>query len=147
MNRTSAQKKIISGNFRPDRQLLIDQVDALRRLPSAPRALSPTARAAWKTFGTQAMQLGTLTENDVGLLELLARTWASCIELEQTLATDGPILESRSGAKKCHPALAALDRGRALAHRLLADLALTPPGRERISLRKPKERLNPFDDF
>jgi hypothetical protein len=85
---------------------------------------------------------------DLGLLEPLARSWASTIELEQLLARDGLVLESANGVRKAHPGLAALDRARSAVHRQLADLALTPPGRERVAIdpqtgaykRKPWER-------
>lgn len=145
-NRVSTTEKALRGTLRDDR-LAVRRVETLAELPPAPRALSAHARDAWRTFGGQALELGTLSKFDCGLLELLARTWASTVELEQQLSRDGLVLESESGAKKAHPGLQALDRARALAHRLLGDLGLTPPGRERVSLPAPTPAGNPFDAF
>lgn len=145
---SSQTAKALSGTLRPDR-LIGTRVDALTRLPAAPRALSADARTAWARFGRQAIALGSLSEFDLGLLELLARTWASTLELERQLASDGLIVVSDSGARKAHPALQALDRARALAHRMLGDLGLSPPGRERISIRPNRKGPweNPFEAF
>lgn len=145
-NRTSTAAKSLRGTLRDDR-LMVNRVQTLTRLPQAPPTLAPDARESWRSFGRQAIQLGTLTEFDLGMLELLSRTWSSVLELERQLAADGLVIVSDSGAKKAHPALQALDRARALAHRLLGDLGLSPPGRERISIPPPTERDNPFDQF
>jgi P27 family predicted phage terminase small subunit len=145
--RTSTRAKALSGSLRPDR-MHGQRAAALTRLPAAPKTLTPTAREAWTRFGRSAMKLNTLTQFDLGLLELLSRTWASTLELERQLDRDGLVLESDSGAKKAHPALQALDRARALAHRMLGDLGLSPPGRERISvLPRKSTEVNPFDAF
>lgn len=140
---TSKARKRLRGTLRADRQRPPDPAGALAALPPAPPGLPSAAAAAWLRFGRLACDLGTLTPADLPLLELLARTWASATDLEHQLAADGPVLESESGAKKAHPALAALNQTRALAHRLLADFGLSPPGRERISL-PPKTKSNPF---
>lgn len=144
-NRVSTSEKALRGTLRDDR-LLLQRVARLAELPAAPAALSKHARAAWERFGGQALSLGTLTDFDLGLLELLARTWASTVELEDVLRRDGPIITSGE-VRKAHPALQALDRARALAHRLLGDLGLTPPGRERVSLPAPVSAGNEFDEF
>lgn len=145
MRRAQSSKtaKALAGTLRPDR-LVGTKVDSLAKLPAAPRALSNDAKDAWARFGKQAIALGSLSEFDLGLLELLSRTWASTLELERQLANDGLIVVSDSGARKAHPALQALDRARALAHRMLGDLGLSPPGRERISIRP--NRKGPWDD-
>lgn len=142
---SSTASKELRGSLRADRIRRIDAGKALRRLPAPPDGLPPEAAAAWRRFGSLAIGLGTLTAADVALLELLARTWASAVELEQVLARDGLILTSGE-VQKAHPAIAALDRSRNLAHRLLADLGLSPPGRERISI-TPPARNNPFTKF
>ena len=90
------------------------------------------------------MRAGTLTELDTGLLELLSVTWATCFELQELLAREGFVLDSR-GARKTHPASAALDRSRALAARLLAALGLTPMARRGIDISPPPQPLAPRD--
>jgi P27 family predicted phage terminase small subunit len=148
--RISKSRKAVAGTVRLDRLGNPgggDMVNPLEKLPKPPESLSNDAKAAWKEFGDLAISLGTLSHFDTGLLELLARTWASCVELEALLAQDGLVLVSGS-VRKAHPGLQALDRARALAHRLLGDLGLTPPSRERVSInpnrgeRKPK----PWED-
>lgn len=142
---TSTASKELRGSLRADRIRRIDPDKALRRMPAPPDGLPPEATAAWHRFGSLAIGLGTLTAADVALLELLARTWASAVELEQVLARDGLILTSGE-VQKAHPAIAALDRSRNLAHRLLTDLGLSPPGRERISI-APQSTGNVFAKF
>lgn len=145
MNRTSKQHKQSGGTLRPDR-LKTSLVPALTRLPKAP-ALTGEALTAWETFGRTAMKLGTLSAYDLGALELLARCWGSCAELETVLRRDGLIVESGT-ARKAHPALQALAQARGLAHKLLADFGLSPPGRERISIDPAagNRRAKPWDD-
>lgn len=142
---TSKASKELRGTARADRLRAVDPMQAVETLPEPPETLSGDGVAAWCRFGAMAIELGTLTRNDIGLLELLARAWSSCIELEALLRRDGLILVSGE-VQKAHPAIAALDRSRALAHRLLADLGLTPPGREKISFTKPAA-ASPFSKF
>lgn len=144
-NRTSTARKALSGTLRADR-LHVSHVEPLSRLPAAPKHLSADAVSAWKSFGARAIELGTLSRFDVGLLELLSRTWASVGQLEDRLQADGLILES-GDTRKAHPALAALSRERSLAHKLLSDFGLAPSGRERLSIPAPKEAYNEFDAF
>ena len=145
MKRTSKQQKRLRGTLRADRHAA-NSTGALAAAPSAPAHLSSAAATAWQRFAALACAIGTLTPADLPLLELLARTWASIDDLERQLAADGLVIESETGARKAHPGLAALDRARALAHRLLGDLGLSPPGRERITMR-PSATKNPYAEL
>lgn len=131
--RVSASRKAARGTQRGDRQRAPAQSDRLTALPAAPATLSAAARSAWDRFGAMAIDVGAVTINDMALLELLARTWADCEGFEQLLAVDGLIVQS-GAVRKAHPAIGALAQSRALAHRLLGDLGLTPPSRERITV-------------
>lgn len=142
MKRSSIQAKLLRGTLRPDRHPP-DPAGALDSLPPPPPGLPPAAVAAWARFGTLAVAIGAIAPQDLPLLELAARTWASIDDLERQLAVDGILVTSESGAKKAHPGLAALNQTRTLAHRLLGDLGLSPPGRERISTR-PSQTPNSF---
>lgn len=141
--RKSTRSKAATGTLRLDR-LHGGTVPALRRMPPAPATLSDSAKTAWRAFGKSAMNLGTLSAHDIALLELLARTWADCLALEAVLSADGLIVESR-GARKAHPALQALAQARGLAHKLLGDFGLSPPGRERISIDPRSDSRRPWE--
>jgi P27 family predicted phage terminase small subunit len=114
-------------------------VSVLSRLPKPPDGLSDAANAAWSQCGRLAIELGTLTRFDVPLLELASRTLGSVSELEQLLRVEGMIVASGE-VRKAHPAAAMLERSRAQAHRLLADLGLTPPSRESLSIEPQHEQ-------
>lgn len=136
--RISGAYKRTAGTLRPDRVPGII-LPPLRALPAPAASMKATARAAWEEFGTAAMKVGTITAQDLGLLSLLARTWADIDDLEQLLLKDGLLLTTRTGATKCHPAAQALDRARILAYRLLDAFGLTPPGRQRLDVRPPAQ--------
>lgn len=146
MKRTSQARKRLAGTFRADRHRAPDPANALDAVPAPPAHLSAGAAAAWSRFAALACAIRTLTPADLPLLELLSRTWSSIDDLERQLAADGLVIESETGARKAHPGLAALDRARALAHRLLGDLGLSPPGRERITMR-PSATKNPYAEL
>jgi P27 family predicted phage terminase small subunit len=129
--RRSRKEKVLSGTVRGDRMRRVGGVQVLTRLPQPPAGLSESASEAWFRCGRLAIELGTLTRFDVALLELLARTLGSVADLEKLLANEGLIV---GAASKAHPACALLERSRAQAHRMLADLGLTPPSRERLSI-------------
>jgi P27 family predicted phage terminase small subunit len=142
----STARKKLAGTLRASRQRRgLNDATALTALPVPPH-LTESATAAWQRFGALSLELGTLTQQDLPLLELLARTWAGICSLEAQLARDGLVIESDSGARKAHPALQALDRARGHAHRMLGDLGLTPVGREKISV-QPRRGSNRFSEL
>jgi P27 family predicted phage terminase small subunit len=142
--RSTAHKKL-AGTLRKSRQRAgVAAPDLLRRLPAPPPELNVSAREAWTRFGKLSLRIGVLTAQDLPLLALLARTWAGVTSLEAQLERDGLVIAS-GDVKKAHPGLQALDRARALAHRMLADLGLTPVGREKISV-QPRRGSSPFVD-
>jgi P27 family predicted phage terminase small subunit len=146
MSRSSRSSKVASGNYRPDRMRTGRGLEPLQRLPIAPNGLSEPAKTAWRDAGRRAIALGTLTESDIPLLELLSRTLGSVAELEKNLARDGVLIDTGL-VKKANPALQAVDRARALAHRLLGEFGLTPTSRERISIDPDHGKPNPFSEF
>lgn len=129
--RRSKKERILTGTIRKDRLRHVGGVQVLSRLPPPPAGLSESAADAWSRCGRLAIELGTLTRYDVALLELLARTLGSVADLEQLLAAEGLIVGT---ASKAHPAANLLERSRAQAHRMLSDLGLTPPSREKLSI-------------
>ncbi len=140
----NTRAKLLTGTLRPDRMRRPPRIEHLTTLPSAPPDLTPAAIAAWERLGKLSIQAGSLTELDTELLCLAARTTATCAELEAQVASQGSLIASRE-ALKANPALAALDRSRALLLKLLDALALTPGGRERLPLPLPKTTENPFE--
>jgi P27 family predicted phage terminase small subunit len=145
--RRSKVQKVIDGTYKT-RGNSASAVPLLSKLPTAPRDFDEVAKRCWDDFGNKAIRVGTLSEFDLGVLELLCRTWGSTVKLDKILERDGYVIKSGSGARKAHPALAALDRARGQAAKLLADLGLSAPGRERISIdpRIPG-RKNTSDEF
>lgn len=134
----SANRKLVTGTLRGARRRASSAPAALTRTPTAPSALDSDAKEAWNRFGSAAVKVGSLTAADLGLLELLSRTWASCMTLERLLASEGYVISSR-GATKGHPATAALAGARLMAHRLMTDLGLSAVGRQRIDVAAPAE--------
>jgi P27 family predicted phage terminase small subunit len=143
----SRKQKQLAGTFRPDRSRNIHGVPGLRSVPRVPQDLPEGARTHWARVGKLAVSLGTLSEYDIPLLTLLSRTLASIDDLEAAVSRDGAIIES-GDVRKAHPALAAADRSRLLAHRLLGELGLTPLSREKLSLDPLRgDEPNEFDQF
>lgn len=118
----------------------------LKRLPPHPEGLTARAIAEWVRLGRMSIRAGVLTEHDLALLELASRTVASVAELEGILAVEGLTIEGGTGPK-AHPAGQMLDRARALSHRMLADLGLTPPARERLSIEPADQVSRPGEDY
>lgn len=142
--RAAARTKRLRGTARADRvRRQLNHAPVLAAVPPPPEGLSERAAATWVRLGRLSIAAGVLTELDVELLELAARTVANVAELEEILAREGLTTDAGSGGKKAHPACAMLDRARAHAHRFLTDLGLTPPARERLSI-EPIGGDNPF---
>lgn len=127
------------------RLLTFNPAEHVDKLPTVHR--ESDAIDHWREVGALAVRIGTLTEYDVPLLALLSRTLATVDELEESIRRDGAIIASGE-TRKSHPALAAADRARLLAHRLLGEFGLAPLSREKLSLDPPKDdSSNEFDVF
>src|SRR5688572_4862487 len=139
---TSIQSKALRGTLKPSRLRSARGLPLVEVLPNAPPELPEAARKAWREIGERAVSLRVLTDYDLPLLAIAARSIGAVEELEAAVQRDGVILESGSGARKAHPAVAAAATARALAVKCLGELGLSAPGREKISLTPPPQDGN-----
>lgn len=122
-------------------------LELVSMLPEPPEGLDEVAQRSWKQYGQLAIDLGVLTPYDLPALEMLARAAAMCVQLEKSVATDGPIIRSGGPTErmpnalytlKQNPALAALAPARQQVLKFLAQFGLTPLGRESLSIERGK---------
>lgn len=88
----------------------------LRRLPAAPKHLTPDEREAWRKIGGEAVAAGTLTAEDLSMLELAAQTQA----------------QLRKARKNKRVPLTSVTAASRLLLDLLRQLGLTPAARKSV---------------
>ncbi len=144
--RKSAELKLLSGTYRPDRSAPKTTGARLERIPPAPKHLSEEAKKQWKRLAPAAKGTGAMTASDLVAFELLCRTLATAIEAEAIIAEEGATVEGGGGGIKAHPALAMMATARAQATALLAQFGLTPRGRAAIAP-APAAKENKFSEL
>lgn len=131
----------------------------LTEVPEPPHYLTANAVPEWERIAPQAAAVG-MAAADIRALALLCETLATEHALQALIESEGVTVESGSGARKAHPALAALAQARQQAANLMTAFGLNPKARQALpaptSGRKPWDRnqfgynadgSNPFDQF
>ena len=131
--------------------------DAITEAPRAPAWLSKFAQQEWKRVTPILVARGVLTHADLGSLENYCTAIGTIRECQMTLARDGlfqkdiakqvsPDGTDADGKPKLaldkvvekgwkrHPAIGVMNASQTIAHRLAAELGLTPVSRSRPSM-------------
>ena len=135
--RKSPALKAVQGTERRDRQLKPEISERLKQPPTAPKHLSPSARAHWRRVAVAAVGLGTLTRADLSVLELLAVTLETEELARETVAREGMMVATESSSGKAHPALRVMEKARGQAAALLQRFGLDPRSRQSVDVRPP----------
>ncbi len=128
------------------RQPRRDPTARLTEPPVPPPQLSERAAAEWRRLAPVAVALRTLPEADLRGFELLVQTLATEAEARAVIEAEGyAVPTSGNGLKPC-PEVAAMERARVQAARLLGDFGLTPRGRRGLDPARPRGASDNDDD-
>jgi P27 family predicted phage terminase small subunit len=110
-----------------------------------PTFLSAKAQGVWHELAPLLVDLGTLTIADGIALEALANTIVTLRAAQDSIDTDGIIIDSPQGKKK-NPACNVADASLKQVRSLLGEFGLTPASRTRIKSNNP-EHGSALDQF
>ena len=116
------------------RQPRRDPTARLTAPPEPPPLLSERAAAEWRRLAPVAVALRTLSEPDLRGFELLVQTLATEAEAPAVIEAEGYTVPTSGNGLKPRPEVAAMERARVQAARLLADFGLTPKGRRGLDM-------------
>ncbi len=89
-----------------------------KRIPSPPAGLAVAGRRLWRSVLSDF----ELAEHEVVLLRQACRVADLCDQLHARVAADGPMLTTRLGEQKVHPAVVELRQQRIVLARLIVAL-------------------------
>lgn len=95
------------------------------KIPPAPRGAGTEGRRLWRAVLTQY----ELEEHELSLLVRAVRVADSCAQLQGIVDDEGPLVTTRLGEQKAHPALVELRQQSTLLARLIVALRV-PLGEE-----------------
>lgn len=101
------------------------------RKPGAPTGLGSRGADFWRDIAANF----ELERDELELLTEICRQLDLCELLESTLAAEGVMAEGSRGQTRLHPAVAALNAGRQLLARQLAQLGL--PDQDEVTMASP----------
>lgn len=111
----------------------------LSKVPAAPRGLNAAAREEWKRAATDLIERKVLAKSDLPALEAYAIAFGMMRQLQPIAAKAEPIMISKAGGVKTHPAHTALQKYLAIVARFQGELGLTPASRNRRGSQTPAE--------
>ncbi len=118
--------------------------DQSESVPSPPENMAQAAAAEWLQLAPIAHELGVLTMADERAFRLLCETLATLAEAQDTLDTEGLLIDGAHGAKKHHPSIKILENARQQATRLFAEFGMTPKARSGNFVRAKSGKHNPW---
>lgn len=107
--------------------------DPVRKVPSAPKDMSPEAKKEWRRVMPVLVERRVLSGADIAAVERYCEATGDIAIARAAIAKDGAYVENRLGELKRHPAFATLRESTAEARRWSAELGLTPAARSRVS--------------
>lgn len=111
----------------------------LSKVPAPPKGLTLQARQEWKRAAQDLIDRKVLAKSDLPALEAYAVAFGMMQKLQPIAAKADPIMISKAGAVKNHPAHVALQKYLAIVARFQAELGLTPASRNRRANQAPTE--------
>jgi len=132
-NKKSSNLKLLEGTERASRK---------RRSPkprpeiqkSPPSWLPSWAKAFWRKYASQLVELGILTEADRPAFEELCLLYDRIRECHEILQRDGLTVEGRGGHQVKHPLVSVLNAAENQFRLLSSEFGLTPSSRGRLDL-------------
>lgn len=107
--------------------------DPVRKVPAAPKEMSPEAKKEWKRVMPVLVERRVLSGADIAACERYCEATGDIAIARAAIASDGAYVANRLGELKRHPAFATLRESTAEARRWAAELGLTPASRSRVS--------------
>ncbi len=104
-------------------------------VPAAPKGSKAAGKRLWKAL----VVAYDFEEHEMALLRQAVRLVDTLEELDDLVASEGPVITTPSGQQKTHPALVEARQSRIALARVLAVLRL-PAGEEDDQLRRPQRR-------
>lgn len=109
----------------------------LSKVPAPPPGLTAEGRQEWKRAAQDLIDRKVLAKSDLPALEAYATAFGMMRQLQPIAAKAEPIMISKAGGVKTHPAHTALQKYLALVLRFQGELGLTPASRNRRASQAP----------
>lgn len=109
----------------------------LSKVPAPPSGLNAAARQEWKRAAKDLIDRKVLARSDLPALEAYAMAFGAMQQIQPIAAKAEPIMISKAGGVKTHPAHTALQKYLAIVLRFQGELGLTPASRNRRASQAP----------
>jgi len=119
---------------------------SMSRIPAPPKGLDVAARDEWRRAAQDLIERKVLAKSDLPALEAYSMAYSMVRKLQPIAADAEPIIMSKAGGVKTHPAHTALQKYLTIVLRYQAELGLTPASRNRKTMQGPAGD-DPFGDF
>ena len=111
----------------------------LSKVPPPPKGMGADARQEWKRAAQDLIARKVLAKSDLPALEAYAIAYGMVRKLQPIADDAEPIIVSKAGGVKTHPAHTALQKYLAIVLRYQGELGLTPASRNRRASQAPTE--------
>jgi P27 family predicted phage terminase small subunit len=109
----------------------------LSKVPAPPAGLTAQGRQEWKRAAKDLIDRKVLAKSDLPALEAYATAFGMLQKIQPIASKADPIMISKAGGVKTHPAHTALQKYLALVLRFQGELGLTPASRNRRASQAP----------
>lgn len=129
--------KILAGNP-GQRPINLREPKPRARLPRPPAELSDAAKKEWRSLGRKLLNLGIISEIDVGAFAVFCQAWARWLDAEANLTKYGPVLTVKGGLR-LSPYIRIAESAMAYILKAGPEFGLTPSSRVRLHVDKPTD--------
>jgi P27 family predicted phage terminase small subunit len=130
--------KLLAGNP-GKRPIPANEPQPTKGQPPRPRHLVGEARKEWRRICGELSQLDILTMADRAALAAYCQAWATWVEAEQHLRTEGLVLKSPTGYIVENPYVGIGHKAMGQMRAFLVEFGLSPASRTRLGVAKPKD--------
>lgn len=115
--------------------------------PDCPAHLDDEARLEWMRMSKELEALGILTKIDKAIFASYCQSWSMWISAAKQIQDNGIVFKAPSGYPLLSPYFSIMNKAEDKMRRALIELGMSPSARSRLKVEKPKQTINPMDDF
>jgi len=136
--------KLIQGTYRSDRASSNEPAPEAVA-PKCPTFLKGEARREWKRVSDELESLGLLSRIDRGALAAYCTAWATFVEADKIIRTEGMTFVTQKGYHQQRPEVGIRSRAMDQMRAFMSEFGMTPAARTKISV--PDPVINPDNPF
>ena len=117
-------------------------------LPKPPAHLDQIAKKEWKRVAPELFKLGVLSLVDLAALEGYCENYAIWVRMKKEIIAQGGYAAYITGKNsQTIPELAAMKSAFAMLKTFAAEFGMTPSSRGRMNVERPKDSIDPLDEY